>query len=60
MKSNSAEHDRRKEKLGEVLALVRAKVAPDQRNTLEAVVERYYGQVDPAGVSVTPALRYMP
>ena len=47
MKSNSAEHDRRKETLGEVLALVRAKVAPDQRKTLEAVVERYYGQVDP-------------
>ncbi len=26
---------------------MRAKVAPDQRKTLEAVVERYYGQVDP-------------
>jgi glutamate dehydrogenase len=47
MKSNSAEHERRMETLGEVLALVRAKVAPDQRMTLEAVVERYFGQVDP-------------
>ena len=47
MKSNSAEHERRMETLGEVLAMVRAKVAPDQRKTLEAVVERYYGQVDP-------------
>ena len=47
MKSNSVEHDRRAESLGEVIALVRAKVAPEQRKTLEAVVERYFGQVDP-------------
>ena len=47
MKSTPAEHDRRAESLGEVIALVRAKVAPEQRKTLEAVVERYFGQVDP-------------
>ena len=47
MNSKSAEHGRRTEVMGEVLALVRAKVAPDQHSTLEAVVERYFGQVDP-------------
>ena len=45
MNSKSAEHDRRTETMSEVLALVRAKVAPDQRETLEAVVERYFRQV---------------
>ena len=33
--------------LDEVLSLVRAKVASDQRATLEAFVREYYGQVDP-------------
>ena len=47
MKSNTAEPDRRAERLDEVIALVRAKVAPEQRKTLEAFVARYYGQVDP-------------
>ena len=47
MKSNTVEPDGRTESLGVVIALVRAKVAPDQRKTLEAVVERYFGQVDP-------------
>jgi glutamate dehydrogenase len=47
MNSKSAGHDRRTETMDEILALVRAKVAPDQRKTLEAVVERYFGQVDP-------------
>jgi len=47
MKSNTVERDRRTEILDEVNALVRAKVAPEQRKTLEAVVERYFGQVDP-------------
>jgi len=47
MKSSTVEQDRRTESLGEVMALVRAKVAPEQRKTLEAVVEQYFGQVDP-------------
>jgi glutamate dehydrogenase len=47
MNSNQAEQERRAERLGEVMALVRAKVAPEQRATLEAVVARYFGQVDP-------------
>ncbi|HXX84400.1 MAG TPA: NAD-glutamate dehydrogenase [Casimicrobiaceae bacterium] len=33
--------------LGEVLKLVRSKVAPDQRAVVEDFVVRYYGQVDP-------------
>ena len=41
---NTVEKDRRTD---EVMALVRAKVAPEQRKTLEGVVERYYAQVDP-------------
>ncbi len=51
MKTNSAESDRRTESLNAVIALVRAKVAPEQRATLEAVVERYYGQVDPEDIA---------
>ena len=47
MKSKSAAARRRTETMDEVLALVRAKVEPDQRKSLEAVVERYFGQVDP-------------
>ena len=47
MKSKPVEQDRRTESLAEVIALVRAKVAPEQRETLEAVVGRYFGQVDP-------------
>ncbi len=31
----------------QVAALVRAKVAPDKRATIEALVDRYFGQVDP-------------
>src|SRR5258706_14107120 len=44
---NTVAKDRRTESLDEVMALVRAKVVPEQRKTLEAVVERYYAQVDP-------------
>ena len=51
MKTNSAESDRRTESLNAVVALVRAKVAPEQRTTLEALVERYYGQVDPEDIA---------
>jgi glutamate dehydrogenase len=51
MKSNPVERDRRTESMEEVMALVRAKVAPEQRPTLEAVVERYFGQVDPEDIA---------
>src|SRR5258706_2008879 len=44
---NTVAKDRRTESLDEVMALVRAKVVPEQRKTLEAVVDRYYAQVDP-------------
>jgi glutamate dehydrogenase len=37
----------RAQRLDEVLALVQAKIAAEQRNTLSAFVRRYYGQVDP-------------
>jgi len=37
----------RAERLDEVIKLVRAKVAPDQRDTLAAFVQQYFGQVDP-------------
>ncbi len=47
MNSKTVEDDRRTKRLGEVVALVRAKVAPEQRTTLESLVERYFGQVDP-------------
>src|SRR3954470_3868713 len=39
--------DERMERMGELIALVRTKVAPDERATLEAFVRAYYGQVDP-------------
>ena len=38
MKSNTVEQDRRATRLDELVALVRAKVAPEQRETLEAFV----------------------
>ncbi len=47
MKSNVADPDHRTDSLAEVIALVRAKVAPDQQKTLEAFVARYLAQVDP-------------
>jgi glutamate dehydrogenase len=37
----------RMQRLGEVLKLVRAKVAPAQRAVIEDFVQRYFGQVDP-------------
>jgi len=51
MKSKTVESDRRTETLGQVLALVRAKVAPDQQKTMEAVVTSYFGQVDPEDIA---------
>jgi glutamate dehydrogenase len=47
MNSNTAEQERRSERLGEVTALVRAKAAPERDTMPEAVISRYYGQVDP-------------
>ena len=47
MKAKVADPDRRTDSLDEVIALVRAKVAPDQQKTLEAFVARYFAQVDP-------------
>src|SRR6266581_3844403 len=44
---NDRVDENRSPQLDEVLKLVRAKVAADQRATLEAFVSRYYGQVDP-------------
>jgi glutamate dehydrogenase len=47
MKANVVAQDRRTERLDELLALVRAKVAPSLRDALLAFVRDYYGQVDP-------------
>ena len=44
---NDRVDETRSPQLDEVLKLVRAKVAADQRATLETFVSRYYGQVDP-------------
>src|SRR5204863_8809681 len=46
MTANPVVSDRRADRLDELIALVRAKVAPEQRATLEAFVRAYYGQVD--------------
>ncbi|MGH8712657.1 MAG: NAD-glutamate dehydrogenase, partial [Casimicrobiaceae bacterium] len=49
----------RAQRLEEVLKLVQAKVAPEQRSTLTAFVLRYYGQVDPEDLAErTPADLY--
>src|SRR5450631_619531 len=44
---NAGVEENRSPQLDEVLNLVRAKVAADQRATLEAFVAHYYGHVDP-------------
>src|SRR5205809_964450 len=44
---NDTTEEFRARRLDEVSRLVTAKVAPDQRATLQAFIERYYGQVDP-------------
>ena len=44
---NDTTHELRVAHLDEVAKLVAAKVAPEQRATLQAFVARYYGQVDP-------------
>ena len=46
MNKNAFEHDHRAERLAEVVALVRAKVAPERRTEVETFVQRYYGRVD--------------
>jgi len=47
MKANVIERDPRSQRLDELVALVQAKVAPEQRDALAAFVRDYYGQVDP-------------
>ena len=44
--ANTVAPDRRAERLDELAALVRARVAREQREMLEAFVRAYYGQVD--------------
>ncbi len=47
MKANSTDALRKAQRMEEVLALVRAKVAPASRAAFESFVQAYYGQVDP-------------
>ena len=47
MKGTTVEQDRRAARLDELVALVRAKIAPEQRAMLEAFLREYYAQVDP-------------
>jgi len=47
MKANTVEQDRRTARLDELAALVRTKVAPEQRAMLESFLRAYYAQVDP-------------
>ncbi|HET9045485.1 MAG TPA: NAD-glutamate dehydrogenase, partial [Casimicrobiaceae bacterium] len=44
---NDTTHDVKMQRLDEVAKLVAAKVAPEQRATVQAFVARYFGQVDP-------------
>ncbi|HEY4139679.1 MAG TPA: NAD-glutamate dehydrogenase, partial [Casimicrobiaceae bacterium] len=44
---NDTTEDFRMTRLNDVSKLVAAKVAPEQRATLQSFIERYYGQVDP-------------
>src|SRR5205823_2132832 len=44
---NDTTEDFRARRLNDVAKLVAAKVAPEQRATVQAFIERYYGQVDP-------------
>ncbi|MBS0448523.1 MAG: NAD-glutamate dehydrogenase [Proteobacteria bacterium] len=50
----ASESSRREERLDEVAQLVQARLAPDQRNLLEAFVRRYFGQVDPEDLNERP------
>jgi glutamate dehydrogenase len=52
---NDTAEDVRTQRLDEVLRLVSARVAPEQRAALEAFVARYYGQVDPGDLAERPA-----
>src|SRR5438105_13727444 len=47
MPMNDTVEDGRTQRLDQVAKLVAAKVAADQRATLQAFIARYYGQVDP-------------
>ena len=54
---NDTTEDLRARRLDDVSRLVAAKVAPDQRATLQAFIERYYGQVDPEDLLERQRLR---
>ena len=47
MLTQATQTDLRAESMDEVVKLVRAKVTPDQRETLADFVQKYFGQVDP-------------
>ncbi len=51
MDMEASESSRREERLDEVARLVQSRLAPDQRNLLEAFTRRYFGQVDPEDLS---------
>ena len=51
---NDTTQDLRGRRLDEVVKLVAAKVAPEQRATLQAFVARYFGQVDPEELMERP------
>jgi len=53
--NDRTEQDRHEERLGDLVSMVRAKVAPDERATIEAFVRTYYGQVDPEDLADRPA-----
>ena len=44
---NDTTHDQKTLRLDEVAKLVAARVAPEQRATVQAFVARYFSQVDP-------------
>ncbi len=48
------EDDHHAERLAELVAMVRAKVAPDERAAIEAFVSAYYGRVDPEDLADRP------
>ena len=54
MHADTTERGLRAERLGEVIALVRSKLPANQRATLEAFVQQYFGQVDPEDLAERP------
>jgi glutamate dehydrogenase len=54
MDIQASEGSRRDERLTEVIALVRTRLAPEQRTVIEAFVRQYFGQVDPEDLAERP------